>query len=52
MQRKVFTPKAASQRIYERLYAEYHRLHDYFGRGENPVMKTLKALRVEQARRR
>ena len=52
VQRKVFTPKAASQRIYERLFAEYHRLHDYFGRGENPVMKTLKTLHAEQARRR
>jgi L-ribulokinase len=50
--RKVFRPKSAHQQVYERLYAEYHRLHDYFGRGENPVMKTLKALHFEQAKKR
>jgi L-ribulokinase len=26
---------------------EYQTLHDYFGRGENDVMKRLKALKVE-----
>ena len=31
--------------MYQRLYAEYSRLHDYFGRGANDVMKTLKSLR-------
>lgn len=31
--------------IYEELYKEYSTLHDYFGRGENQVMKRLKALR-------
>jgi L-ribulokinase len=29
------------------LYREYVRLHDYFGRGENNVMKTLRRLRAE-----
>jgi len=33
--------------VYERLHAEYMRLHDYFGRGENNVMKTLKGIRDE-----
>jgi L-ribulokinase len=33
--------------VYDRLYAEYRRLHDYFGRGENNVMKSLKAIRDE-----
>ena len=28
------------------LYREYVRLHDYFGRGENDVMKTLRGLRA------
>jgi len=32
---------------YDRLYAEYQVLHDYFGRGANDVMKRLKALRKE-----
>ncbi|MCC6803049.1 MAG: ribulokinase [Anaerolineae bacterium] len=31
--------------IYNQLYAEYVTLHDYFGRGENDVMKRLKKLR-------
>ncbi|SEI01110.1 L-ribulokinase [Halobacillus karajensis] len=31
--------------IYEELYKEYSTLHDYFGRGDNQVMKRLKALR-------
>ena len=29
---------------YDELYAEYRRLHDYFGRGENDVMHRLRAL--------
>jgi L-ribulokinase len=33
--------------VYERLYAEYRRLYDYFGRGQNEVMKRLRALRRE-----
>jgi len=33
--------------VYERLYQEYRKLHDYFGRGENDVMKRLKALKDE-----
>ncbi|MFW6162069.1 MAG: FGGY-family carbohydrate kinase, partial [Planctomycetota bacterium] len=43
-------PQEAAQEVYDRLFAEYDKLHDYFGRGENPVMKTLKALHFEQAR--
>jgi L-ribulokinase len=31
--------------VYEQLYQEYKRLHDYFGRGENNVMKRLKQLK-------
>jgi L-ribulokinase len=42
-----YQPIPENQRIYDRLYAEYLRLHDYFGRGENPVMKTLKQIRDE-----
>ena len=33
--------------VYDRLYAEYVRLHDLFGRGADPAMKTLKRLRLE-----
>ena len=35
-----------NQSIYEQLYREYVRLHDYFGRGENDVMRTLKRMRA------
>lgn len=31
--------------IYEKLYQAYRRIHDYFGRGENNVMKLLKDLK-------
>jgi hypothetical protein len=34
-------------RVYERLYSEYKTLYDYFGRGQNDVMKRLRALRRE-----
>jgi L-ribulokinase len=42
-----YTPIAEHQRVYERLYAEYRTLHDYFGRGENDVMKRLRRIRDE-----
>lgn len=44
---EVFRPIAGHMRVYDRLYAEYIRLHDYFGRGENDVMKRLRAIRNE-----
>ncbi|WP_010290002.1 ribulokinase [Kurthia massiliensis] len=43
------TPIAANQAVYEKLYAEYKLLHDYFGRGENDVMKRLKSLKTAYA---
>jgi L-ribulokinase len=42
---EMYQPIPANQKIYDRLFAEYVRLHDYFGRGENNVMKTLKQIR-------
>jgi L-ribulokinase len=44
---EVITPIAAHQRVYERLYADYATLYDYFGRGTNDVMKRLRRLRLE-----
>lgn len=41
-----YEPIAANRAVYDVLYREYVRLHDYFGRGENDVMKTLKGLRA------
>jgi len=42
---RVFHPNKKNALIYDQLYAEYQRLYDYFGRGENSVMKTLRQLR-------
>jgi L-ribulokinase len=44
---EVYAPIVEHKVVYDRLYAEYARLHDYFGRGENDVMKRLKALKAE-----
>jgi L-ribulokinase len=41
----VYTPSPASADVYDDLYAEYLRLHDYFGRGANEVMHRLRAIR-------
>ena len=38
-------PDPASAAVYHQLYADYVRLHDYFGRGANDVMHRLRALR-------
>jgi L-ribulokinase len=43
----VYVPDPASADVYDRLYAEYCLLHDYFGRGGNEVMHRLRALRDE-----
>jgi L-ribulokinase len=42
-----YRPIPENKAIYDRLYAEYVLLHDYFGRGGNDVMKRMKALRAE-----
>ena len=42
----VYEPIAANRAAYDVLYREYVRLHDYFGRGENDVMKVLRGLRA------
>ena len=41
----VYTPNEENSEIYDKLFTEYKILHDYFGRGENDVMKRLKALK-------
>lgn len=46
-----FKPIPANAAIYDKLYAEYNRLHDEFGRGGNDVMKRLKALKESTVRR-
>ncbi|MGB7117539.1 MAG: ribulokinase, partial [Anaerolineales bacterium] len=42
-----FQPVLENKVIYDKLFAEYVTLHDYFGRGKNDVMKRLKALKAE-----
>jgi L-ribulokinase len=43
--RDLYRPDAARADVYDQLYAEYVRLHDYFGRGANEVMYRLRAIR-------
>ncbi|MGY4691329.1 ribulokinase [Salibacterium sp. K-3] len=38
-------PDSKRHEMYQELYEEYERLHDYFGRGDNDVMKRLKQLK-------
>jgi L-ribulokinase len=47
---EVFSPIIENQKIYEKLFAEYLRLHDYFGRSENDVMKSLKRIKANMRR--
>jgi L-ribulokinase len=42
VRRSVYKPETTAARVYDRLYADYVVLHDYFGRGANDVMKRLK----------
>jgi len=44
---ETFKPIPANVAVYDKLYAEYNQLHDYFGRGANDVMKRLKAIKEE-----
>ena len=48
---EVYYPIPENAAAYNKLYAEYKRLHDYFGRGENDVMKRLKAIKADARRR-
>lgn len=45
LQDKVYVPNAANVERYDRLFREYKILHDYFGKGENDVMKRLKSMK-------
>jgi L-ribulokinase len=42
-----YKPISENVIVYEKLFAEFEILHDYFGRGENDVMKRLKAIKAE-----
>ncbi|MDF2723996.1 MAG: araB, partial [Paenibacillus sp.] len=47
VRKETFKPVARNVAVYDKLYREYAQLHDYFGAGENEVMKRLKAIRNE-----
>ena len=44
---ETYEPNPSNRPVYDALYAEYVRLHDLFGRGGDPALKTLKRLRLE-----
>ncbi|WP_022873493.1 ribulokinase [Nesterenkonia alba] len=43
--RAAYVPDPQRAEAYSALFGEYTKLHDYFGRGENDVMRRLKAIR-------
>lgn len=43
----VYRPDPRQVKVYDKLFAEYKILHDYFGRGENDVMKRLKKIKKD-----
>jgi L-ribulokinase len=50
IERAAYRPDEARAAAYDRLYAEYSLLHDYFGRGGNEVMHRLRAIRRDAYR--
>ena len=46
----VYVPDARRGAVYDRLYAEYSTLHDYFGRGATDVMHRLRTIKREAER--
>ncbi|WP_274362007.1 ribulokinase [Paenibacillus thermotolerans] len=45
VQEETYKPIPEHVAVYDKLYKEYSKLHDYFGRGENDVMKRLKEMK-------
>ena len=41
-----YRPVPENTAVYDRLYAEYKTLHDYFGRGTNDVLHRLRSIAV------
>lgn len=42
-----YKPLPGNSEVYNKIYAEYRIVHDYFGRGANDVMKRLKEIKKE-----
>jgi L-ribulokinase len=51
LKKLTYRPNSSAQTVYDRLYAEYLALHDYFGGGVNEVMKRLKQIKAEARHR-
>ena len=49
LQDVVYKPIAENVAVYDRMYADYKKLYDYFGRGENDVMKRLRGVAARGA---
>jgi L-ribulokinase len=49
LREETFKPIPENVETYRKLYVEYKKLHDYFGRGGNDVMKLLKSLKIRKA---
>ncbi|MBI5029091.1 MAG: ribulokinase [Chloroflexi bacterium] len=47
LKKQSFKPIASNRQVYDQLYSEYLCLYNYFGRGENNVMKTLKKIKAD-----
>lgn len=45
IQEKTYQPNVENAKIYDKLYAEYKTLQEYFGKGANDVMKRLNKIR-------
>jgi L-ribulokinase len=46
LRKESYRPIPENQAVYDKLFAEYLILHDYFGRGANDVMKRLKVIKA------
>jgi len=42
LEKKTYLPIPENVKFYNQLFAEYKKLHDYFGRGDNQVMERLR----------
>ncbi|CAM4426260.1 ribulokinase [Paenibacillus tarimensis] len=51
VQEESYKPIPEHVAVYDKLYREYTKLHDYFGRGGNTVMKVLKSIKADAASR-
>jgi L-ribulokinase len=47
-----YRPNPKHQAVYSEIFADYLRLHDYLGRGDNDVLKRLRRMRAEVRGRR